>query len=487
MERCYSMTGFLLLLIFENLCAQQPVSLNRDNPHYLQYQGKPIILITAAEHYGSLINLDFDYVVYLDALKAQGMNYTRVFAGSMLEREEDIPWMKYDNTLAPRAGRVVLPWARSAIPGYRGGGNKFDLDQWDNEYFLRLKNLLAQAEKRGVIVELTFFGNQYKDGLWENSPLHPDNNIQSVGPSGKNSFKLFQTLHNKELVSRQEGLVAKILSEVNSSDNVFFEVSNEPYNEAVDSSDVNDWHRHMVEYIKRVEASLPKKHLIATNESVVDHQDVSIANYHYVKVLTMPDFDWLLSLNKVLSMDETLGSLVHSDADDVRVEAWDFILRGGGIYNNLSWEHTPDKESGTPASETIRNYLMNLQLFMSRFDYVKMKPADEIVTNIPDSAFVRVLSEIGKQYAIYIHHSKEKGSDWIVAYDAKISHYTDLLTIDLPKGNYTETWTNPSTGQMMGSATTFKHPGGRKEVKTPEYVTDIALEIKETKQMGKPR
>ena len=49
------------------------------NPHYLKYQGDPILLITSAEHYGAVLNPDFNYVTYLDALQRDGMNYTRIF------------------------------------------------------------------------------------------------------------------------------------------------------------------------------------------------------------------------------------------------------------------------------------------------------------------------------------------------------------------------------------------------------------------------
>jgi hypothetical protein len=33
----------------------------------------------------AVVNKDFDYVAYLDALKAYGLNYTRIYAGAMFE------------------------------------------------------------------------------------------------------------------------------------------------------------------------------------------------------------------------------------------------------------------------------------------------------------------------------------------------------------------------------------------------------------------
>ena len=37
-----------------------PIQLHPENPHYFLYKGKPLALITSAEHYGALLNLDFD-------------------------------------------------------------------------------------------------------------------------------------------------------------------------------------------------------------------------------------------------------------------------------------------------------------------------------------------------------------------------------------------------------------------------------------------
>jgi predicted deacetylase len=69
--RCFV---FLALLSVSGVLAE-PIKVAPANPHYYFYQGKPILLITSAEHYGAVINKDFDYVAYLDALQAHGLNY----------------------------------------------------------------------------------------------------------------------------------------------------------------------------------------------------------------------------------------------------------------------------------------------------------------------------------------------------------------------------------------------------------------------------
>jgi len=130
------------------------VRLDPNNSHYFLYQGKTIAFISSGEHYGAVMNLDVDYSRYLQTIEAAGFNYTRLFGGSYIE----VPGKSFGiqrNDLAPAPGRLLTPWARSTTPGYAGGGNKFDLDQWDPEYFKRFRGFLAEAQKRGIIVEIS--------------------------------------------------------------------------------------------------------------------------------------------------------------------------------------------------------------------------------------------------------------------------------------------------------------------------------------------
>src|SRR5437870_8753645 len=86
------------------------------NPHYFLFRGKPAVLITSGEHYGAVLNLDFDYVKYLDTLKADELNLTRTFSGAYVEPQGTFHIA--GNTLAPAEGRLICPWARSSTPGY---------------------------------------------------------------------------------------------------------------------------------------------------------------------------------------------------------------------------------------------------------------------------------------------------------------------------------------------------------------------------------
>ena len=83
-----------------------PIRIHPENPHYLLYGGKPAVLITSAEHYGAMINKDFDYVAYFDTLKSFGLNYTRIYPGAMFE-----PQGKFlpGNTLGPKPWSLIVP------------------------------------------------------------------------------------------------------------------------------------------------------------------------------------------------------------------------------------------------------------------------------------------------------------------------------------------------------------------------------------------
>src|SRR5688572_140238 len=158
----FSLTAVAMIIACAGVAA--PISLHPDNPHYFLWRGQPTVLITSAEHYGAVLNLDFDYIKYLDTLARDGMNLTRVFSGAYCENQAAFNITA--NTLAPARDRFIAPWARSDTPGYANGGNKFDLTKWNDAYFQRLKDFVSQASGRGIVVELTFFCPFYRDDMW---------------------------------------------------------------------------------------------------------------------------------------------------------------------------------------------------------------------------------------------------------------------------------------------------------------------------------
>src|SRR5437016_6865740 len=265
--------------------APKPLALHPANPHYFLFRGKPTVLITSGEHYGAVLNLDFDYVKYLDTLAKDGLNLTRTFAGAYCEPPG--AFNIASNTLAPSPNRFICPWARSDRPGYAKGGNKFDLTKWDEAYFKRLKDFVAKASKRGIVVELNLFCPMYEESQWRLSPQNAINNVNGVGNVARTN--VYALDKNDGLIAVQETMVRKIVTELNGFDNVYYEICNEPYFGGV----TLEWQHHIADVIVETDkgsgSSPPAggRHLIsqnvANNKAQVEdpHSAVSIFNFHY--------------------------------------------------------------------------------------------------------------------------------------------------------------------------------------------------------------
>ena len=103
---------FSVVVLAQQAAGEGPVRLHAENRHYFDLAGRAGVLVTSGEHYGAVLNLDFDHTPYLDALAKDGLNQTRTFSGTY--REVPGSFQIRDNTLAPKPNRYRAPWARVA-------------------------------------------------------------------------------------------------------------------------------------------------------------------------------------------------------------------------------------------------------------------------------------------------------------------------------------------------------------------------------------
>ena len=175
--------------------ADGPIRLLPENPRYFQFRGEPAFLITSGEHYGAVLNLDFDHEPYLDELHRRGFNQTRTFAGTYREVPESFNIR--DNTLGPKPGRYQSPWIMD--------GDKYDLDRFDPAYFERLRSFVSEAGQRGIVVELVLFCPFYEEPLWKVNPMNAANNVNEVGDCPREEV---YTLQHPDLLDRQLAFVS---------------------------------------------------------------------------------------------------------------------------------------------------------------------------------------------------------------------------------------------------------------------------------------
>jgi hypothetical protein len=441
--------------------SEAPLSLHPENPHYFLFRGKPTILITSAEHYGAVLNLDFDYIRYLDTLQNDGMTLTRTFSGAYVEPQGAFKIAR--NTLAPAPNRFICPWRRSDTPSYANGGNKFDLNRWDDAYFGRLRDFVAQASQRAIVVELNLFCPFYEDAQWRLSPQNAANNINGIGQVPRTD--VYTLDRNGGLLAVHEALARKIVTELKDFDNVYYEICNEPYAVAV----ARAWQHRIADVIVATERSFSGRHLISLNvangKAKVErpHPSISIFNFHYA---TPPDAVALnYGLNKVIGDNET-GFKGTADTH-YRMEAWEFLIAGGGLYNNLDYSFAVGHEDGTfvypdtqpgGGSRALRRQLRILSEFLHGFEFLRMRPDQTTIRGgVPSGGRARVLSEPGRQYAVYLFGGNQAD-----------------LQLDVPAGSYRVEWLNPVSGTVE-KREDLAHPGGIARLSTPPYSIDMAL------------
>jgi len=475
---------------------QAPIRLHPDNPHYFLYQSRPAVLITSGEHYSAVLNLQFDSTAYLDELRRNGFNLTRAFSG--VYREDGVN-PHGSSPLSPGRGpeNYIAPWAWSEVGGGYDG-RKFDLDRWNPTYFERLRDFVAKAGERGVVVELVLFCLMYSDEHhWRVSPLHPDNNLQGEPWRGLH-HRRFLTLDNATLVERQKAVARKIVTELRDLPNVYFEVANEPAPGPLDGDLARDnlaWHEAILDEIVAAEASLPAeaRHLIAYNDHyqagrgigpIPKPEAVSILNVHYLPRLAEVLEEY--GKRRALALDETRW-IAHPKFPEYgntmkpvsgRVEAWEFSMGGGAVYDGLNYAYQVDNPTGdTPESNEFKGYLRKLMEFVTGFDFVRMRPDRGVVAGgLPQGSFWRAISEAGRQYAVYGHHSSYAAGRR--RYEVNEELRTVELFVELPAGGYRVEWIRPADLAVLKTQVIAAHGGGRVVLEaSPQYRSDIALRI----------
>ena len=287
-----------------------------------------------------------------------------------------------DNTLAPAPGKYLAPWARTDTPGAADGGNKFDLDAWDGDYFRRLKAFCAEAGRRGVVVELVLFCPMYEEAQWKLSPFSANNNVNGVGRVDRTS--IYTLDKHGGLLEVEERMTRKFVEELKDFDNLYYEICNEAYFGGVTLA----WQHRIADVIRATEANFParQRHLIsqnvANNSAKVEKPlaGVSIFNFHYATPPDAVEMNW--NLNRVIGDNET--GFHGTNNAPYRMEGWDFILAGGGLYNNLDYSFVAGLEDGTfvyPASQpgggnpVFRRQMRVLRDFIDDLNFIRMKPA----------------------------------------------------------------------------------------------------------------
>lgn len=483
-----------LAAFFLQAAIAQPLSLHPTNPHIFRFQGKALLLVGSGEHYGAVMHTGFDYEKYLETLKAEGLNLTRLFTGA--HREPQGAFGIERNTMAPTDNQFLCAWEKTA-------DGRYDLTRFDERYFRRLRTFMEAASRAGVIVEINLFSSIYGEDIWSLSPLHPKNNINNM-PSM--DFRMVYTEANGAYGPILEAYVRKMVETLNGFDNLYYEIQNEPWadhgvfagtwNEfiqpdmlkaegqmwrtRVDAADEKSlrWQSAITSLIRNTESRLPKKHLVSQDYTNFAYPlaspdpQIDIYTFHYGHPkLIAQNHHW----NKPIGINETGFSGMN--AEPYRRQAWRFLCSGGSLFNNLDYSFTPGREDGTDStnnapghgSPAFRRSLRILRNLLETgdpdrkpgprpWDLAAMQP-DKQTVQAAFGADTYVVSDGSRQWVMFVEGYQQM-----------------RLRLQLPPGSYTIRWIDVLDGHTIDQQQ-MKATKDGVLLQIPRGYTEIAVQL----------
>ena len=203
--------------------AADPLALHPKNPRYLTFRGKATVLVGSGEHYGAVVNRDFDSPEYLDTLAADG-----------LEPHPAPSWGPTTRSPATSASRRTRSPRRRAARSCRGraatrrgrqtGGRSSTCCSGTPPTSSACDPSWPRRASEASSSRWSSSPRTYGRG-WPHSPMNAANNVNGVGTVPKEKA---QTLDNGNLLAEPR-VVRKIVAELKDFDNVYYEIQNEPW------------------------------------------------------------------------------------------------------------------------------------------------------------------------------------------------------------------------------------------------------------------
>ena len=447
-------------------------STNRDriqpyskNPRYWQYKGKPVMLLGASktDHLFLVENLQ----AHLDEMHAVGANYVR-------------------NTMSQRESKDLKPY--KLLPD-----GKFDLEQWNEEYWKRFQNMLRWTAERDIIVQIEVWDRfDYTDAhgwnIWQHSPWRPATNVnyddEQSGLAdtykdhpGHDKQPFFHTIPGMDAYKKtydlirghQERFVAKMLSYSLEYGHVLYCMNNETSTSA-------KWGRHWIKFIQS--AAEERGVTVSTTDMFDDAFDGKNAkhtpvlfddplHYHFADISQVnsriyDDEHWarlgeLLQLvnkhprptNHVKIYCGGYTSWGSGSPEDGIERFWRDILGGSAAARF----HRPGPDEGEALNDSRKGSLKAARILENRIKFWNITPHQELLRDrSPNEAYLA--ADPGNSYALYFTHGGSVGLD-----------LTDV------KGTFELTWISVTMGRISNTTSAKLYARTKKEIQGGNVVT----------------
>jgi len=248
----------------------QPLTVRPTNPRYFTDGSGRAVYLTGSHTWNNLqhneVYPSVDYNEYLDFLQSYNHNFIRMWAWEQAAWD---PWA---------AGKVSVepsPYQRTGPGNALDGKPKFNLMQFNEEYFDRLRNRVTASQKRGIYVSVMLFEGWSVErkgqvgNPWQGHPFNQANNINGINGDLNNDGegKEVHTLNvPQEITNLQKSYVRKVIDTLNDSNNVLWEIGNELHPDSV------EWNYHIIDFIHEYENSKSKQHPVGMTGAPIQNE-----------------------------------------------------------------------------------------------------------------------------------------------------------------------------------------------------------------------
>lgn len=212
-----------LIPFLAHAAEKQAIQPYQSHRGYWAYQGEPVLLL-GANKWDAPFFLE-DQETFYRQLKAAGGNYTRYILKQRVSESGD---------------RVSLV---QMFPFKRRKDGRYDLRQWNPEYWDRFAEGIRLCEEWGIIVQVTLWDRfDFYRGEWVASPWNPKNNVNYTReesglahsyphPPGRDTNPYLKTVptmeNNRVVLPFQKQLIARMMSFTLQHGNVLYNMGNE--------------------------------------------------------------------------------------------------------------------------------------------------------------------------------------------------------------------------------------------------------------------
>ena len=371
------------------------IQIYKENPRYWQYKGKSILLIggSVKDNLFQIPNLR----KHLELMKSVGGNYVRSTMG----------WSGEGN-----------------IPPFKKVGEKYDLEQWNEEFWNRFRNFVKLTHEMDIIVQIEVWATfAYYREPWAANPFNPKNNsnytaeetglptvVKDHPVAAKNNFfwSVPKERNQRIVLKYQEKFVDKLLAETLPYGHILYCMDNET---AVTAA----WGEYWATYIQRKAKEAGRE--VETTE-MWDPWDLSDekhkATFDHPETYSFCDisqnnhqkrqrhWDNAQKIRSQLTPIRPINNIKIYGADGGRSGSTQDGLERfwRNIFGGFASARFHRPNGGVGLTKIAQKHLKSMRMITDEMDVFTCEPHNELLSNREENE-AYTFANPGKEYAVY--------------------------------------------------------------------------------------